>query len=204
MLDSKSEKQLHKLCVKMNYVFNDIYILKQGYVISLDKEKPFIIQLGDKDLMLFSDLVGEFKILHIPNLKDFKKDMENNIQEVTSTKEQKEIINLLNERIKALNDVKHWKEFILSNNEEENEKLIYSLFANNDYINFKSDEDDSELILTKSLLPLVSEKNYDDLNYSSQKVDTDLYLMIFDFQFEMFRLYMFHYYIDVDAGKKKL
>ena len=226
MIDIKGKKVLHTICIKISNAYNDIYVFKSGHIVSADIEKPFLITLSDSQIKLFKDLVGEFKILHIFDLKGFKKSLKDSISndkekddketsektdksilientytvELTSS-ENKKILDKLEEWVNNLNKVGSWENFILSDNESDNMKLILSLFKDNNYINFKpKDTDDSpEIILTKSLLPLVSEKNYTQLSYSSIKLDSNLFLIIFNFHFELFDLFMFHYYIPIKS-----
>ena len=259
MIDTKSLNKLYDLLVKVTNVFTDFYIVKQGYLVSLDIEKPYIIQLDQKDVKLFSDLCGEFFIIHVPDIKNFKKaikqllslnkirvrpskeqqdQIEEQLNEVmasadtddktikevaddliqqvikesqdealyvenyytildSSDIEYEKVVNLLKDRINEINSCVNWESFTLSNNITDNTKLVLSLFKDNNYINFqpKDNTENPEIILTKSILPLVTEKNYTDLYYTTKKKDSNLYLIVFDFQFSLFRLYMFHYYI---------
>jgi hypothetical protein len=200
-LDEKQTKKLLNLCTKISNVFTDFYILKHGYIMSVEKDKPFIIQIDNECVELFAGVCGDFKISHIWNVREFKKDMENYITIVSSASESTRVFNLLTERIKSINTCIDWENFTLSDNEEDNQKLLLSLFKNNDYINFKPKNiDGPEIILTKSLLPIVSEKNYTNLYYSTKKINSNLFLIVFDFQFDLFRLYMLHYYIPIDEG----
>lgn len=200
-LDEKQTKKLLNLCTKIANVFTDFYILKHGYIMSVEKDKPFIIQIDNECVELFAGVCGDFKISHIWNVREFKKDMENYITIVSSASESTRVFNLLTERIKSINTCIDWENFTLSDNEEDNQKLLLSLFKNNDYINFKPKNiDGPEIILTKSLLPIVSEKNYTNLYYSTKKINSNLFLIVFDFQFDLFRLYMLHYYIPIDEG----
>lgn len=220
-MELKEKKNLYEILVKLSNIFNDFYITKNNFVISLDSEKPFLIELNEVTLKLFVQLCGEFKILRIFDLKNFKKALQQQIDSEKATKkeinqdkildinnyyslvekesESKKVTNLLDIRMKEINNCKSWEPFVLSQDEEGNAKLIISLFKDNDYITFLpvGTDNSPELILTKSLLPLVSEKNYTNLYYSSQKIDDGLYVIIFDFQFTLFRLYMIHYYIDI-------
>lgn len=204
MIDEKTKKKLLNLCTKLSNVFTDFYILKQGYIMSTDVEHPFVIQIDNESIQWFVELYGEFKILHIWDIRKFKKEYSdegslNYIAAVTSKTEESKILEVLTNRINEINLCSKWENFILSKNEDDNEKLLLKLFKMNNFINFKpQDIDDSpEIILTKSLLPLVSEKNYTDLYYSSRKVNSELYIIVFDFQFSLFRLYMLHNYIPI-------
>lgn len=201
MLNEKDEKKLLNLCTKMSNVFNDIYILQQGYVLSLDVEKPFIIQLDKEYIDFFEELCGSFKILHLWDIKKFKKekDKDTYIKIVSSNSETQMVVNKLSEYIENINKCTSWENFTLSDDEDKNAQLLLSLFKNNDYINFKPNDikESPDIILTKSLLPLVTNKNYTDLYYSTHKIDSDLFLIVFDFDFSLFKLYMCHYYIPI-------
>lgn len=231
-LDKKQQTSINTLLTKMTYVFTDFYIIATGYVLSMNKDKPFLIEINDDQVNLFKLLLGEFDILHILNSRDFKKAIvsyfelldnksdyssedefisfcnicKSNIQLhyeiIESNLKKKEIINKLDEKLNILNSDIEWKSFRLSDDEETNSELMIDIFKNNNYNNFKPvDSDGPDIILTKSLLPLVNEKNYTDVCYTSSKVDDDLYLIIFDLDFSLFRLYMFHYYIPIESDE---
>lgn len=196
MLDEKEQKKLYQLCTKISYAYTECYITNQGYILSMDKTKPFVILLEESQLELFTKLCGDFKILHITGIKDFKKDMDTGIEKVTSNAQTKRIIGLLDEYLNNINSCENWESFILSDDEEENQKLLASVFKDNNFVNFKpKDIDGPDIILTKSLLPNVSATNSSDLYYSTRQINDKLYLITFDFQFDVFRMYMLHFYI---------
>lgn len=214
MATKSNEKKLYDLLIKLTNVFSDFYIFKTGYIITDDIEKPFLIQISDTQISLFEELCGKFKLLKITDIKNFKKSLKEPSQKdlekgtvwpktedyfylVDSNFEISKMVNILKEKIEEVNSCQSWEKFILSDNVVTNTKMITSLFKNNDYINFipKDTSDSPEIILTKSLLPLVSEKNYNDLFYSSKKINSNLFLIVFDFQFDLFRMYMLHHYI---------
>ena len=185
MLDEKEQKKLYQLCTKISYAYTECYITNQGYILSMDKTKPFVIHLEESQLELFKKLCG-----------DFKKDMNTGIEKVTSNAQTKRIIGLLDEYLNNINSCENWESFILSDDEEENQKLLTSVFKDNDFVNFKpKDIDGPDIILTKSLLPNVSASNSSDLYYSTRQINDKLYLITFDFQFDVFRMYMLHFYI---------
>lgn len=211
-MDPKDSKKLYSLLSKTSNVFTDIYITVNGYIVTMDIEKPFLIQVDDKWIRLLSELLGQFRIIHIPDLKNFKKAMkgpsakddkedwpklEDQYYEVVQNDEINGVTSLLTNRINEINSCDNWESFVLSDNADENMKLIRSLFVENNYISFspKDNSDSPDIIMTKSLIPLVNEKNYTDLYYSTKKIDSDLYMIIFDLQFDLFRVYMYHYYI---------
>lgn len=229
-LDKKQQNAINTLLTKITYVFTDFYIISTGYIISMDKDKPYLIEISDEQVNLFKLLLNEFNILHILNSRDFKKaitsyfelwdnksdytseeefishcnicesNIKNHYEIIESNLQKKEIVSKLDSKLELLNSNNDWKSFLLSGDEDINAELINDIFKNNNYKNFKPvDSDGPELILTKSLLPLVTEKNYNNLCYTSSKVDENLYLIIFDLDFDLFRLSMFHYYIPLES-----
>ena len=61
MLDEKEQKKLYQLCTKISYAYTECYITNQGYILSMDKTKPFVILAGisgtgkSKIVRLFAD-----------------------------------------------------------------------------------------------------------------------------------------------------
>lgn len=225
MINKEDTKKLSTLLTKLSNVFNDFYVFKNGYVISTNLENSaFVAQINlENDVKLFQDLVGDFKLLHVWDCKKLKKALtellelnDNNSTEesedsnisiseyvtaVVSETDIKSVTSLLDEKLNKFNEIDKWENFQLSDNEEENEKLILSLFKQNNYVNFtpKGDEETpQEVILTKAILPLVSEKNYTQLYYQCKKLDNNLYNLIFDFDFDYFRLFMFHNFVKMN------
>lgn len=211
-MDPKRVKKLYTLLSKITNIFTTFYVFKNGYILTKDLEKPFLVQIENEWVELFEELFGKFDIVCVYDIKILKKvlngpkpkddlktfpKLEDQFYLVIQQREIDEIKNLLIEKVNCINDCDKWESFLLSDDEAKNEVLLKSLFTDNDYINFKpkDNEDGPDIILTKSLIPLVSEKNYTSLYYSSKKKSDDLYLIIFDLQFELFRLYMYHYYV---------
>lgn len=213
VLKDKENKKFYEVLTKTANVFTDFYVVKNGYMLSMSIDKPFVIQLDDIYIEKFEKLCGGFKIIRVTDLKNFKKSLtvpaEGKEEEhpklidcfyiVTDENEQRKVVDKLSNDIKDINKCEKWEKFILSNDDDENTRLLLSLFKDNNYINFspKDTTDGPDIILTKSLLPLVSDKNYTDLFYSSKKISSDLYLIVFDFNFNYFRLYMLHHYIPI-------
>lgn len=197
MLDEKQLKKFTNLITKLSNVFSDCYFVKSGYVVTLDVEKPFIVQIDLSYIDMMIDVLGEFGIARIDNLKEFKKDMTTHFYVVKSEKEKNNVLSYIDSKMKQLSDMENWKSFI--NSKEDDVEVIESLFKLNTYIEFKpADVDGPAIILTKSLIPMVTEKTCDALYYSAKKLADNLYIIIFDFQFELFRLIMFHNYIRIE------
>lgn len=214
-MELKQRKKLYTLFSKMTTIFPSFYIIKPYYVVTKESGKPYMAELDEKWIPLLEEFFGEFTVLHVKDIKLVKKviagptrkddpetfpKLEDQFYHVTNPRELFEVKELFTSRMKSVTDTPKWESFLLSEDPEENEKLLKSLFVDNSYVNFKpkGDEFVPMIILTTSLIPLVSEKNYNNLYYCCKKVIEGLYEIIFDFQFEMFRLYMYHTYIPIE------
>ena len=198
--DTKKMKKFLDVCTKVTNVYNDFYLFKNGYCVSTDIEKPFVVQLDDTQVEYFVEMVGDFKLLHMTDVRKFKKEMDKHFYIVESNTEYGRVLSVLTKHLEVINQCDKWEKFILSPDNDENERILESLFKKNDYFSFKpkSNFDGPDIILTKSLLPLVSPKNYTDLYYSAKKINSDLYVIVFDFQFSLFRVHSVHYYIPME------
>lgn len=217
MLEKKEKKRIQDIFTKITRIYTNFYILKNGYIISLNIETPYLIQLDIDDISLFKKLFGEFSIIHITDLKYFKKIVTNffendslestdifNYKEALNLtdlfdikeKEEKNVLSKLEEYLTHINSCDKWNDFKLSENEIENDKMIESVFVKNNYIEFQPQNNKHpSLVFTKSLLPLVTEKNYRDVTYATAEIYKNLYIIIFSFEFTLFRIYMLHNYI---------
>lgn len=193
-------KEFLDICTKITNVYNDFYLFKNGYCVSIDINKPFVVQLDEQQVKYFSDMFGDFKLLHMTDVRKFKKEMDKHFYIVSSNTEYNKVLSVLNNYIEMVTQCDKWEKFILSPDNIENEKMIDSLFKGNNYLNFKpkTNFDGPDIIITKSLLPLVTPKNYSDLYYSARKIDSNLYVIIFDFKFSLFGVYSINYYIPME------
>ena len=51
--DTKKMKKFLDVCTKVTNVYNDFYLFKNGYCVSTDIEKPFVVQLDDTQVEYF-------------------------------------------------------------------------------------------------------------------------------------------------------
>lgn len=198
--DTKDQKKFLDVCTKITNVYNNFYLFKNGYCVSTDIEKPFVIQLDEIQIKYFIDTFGEFKLLRITDVRKYKKEPDKYFYKVDSKTEYNRVLSTLTKYLDIINQCDKWEKFILSPDEEKNVEIIESIFKSNDYFKFNpiGDFKGPDVILTKSLFPLVTVKNWADLYYSAKKISDELYVIIFDFQFTMFRVYSVHYYVPVD------
>jgi hypothetical protein len=220
MIELKRLKKLHELCVKISNLFEECYIVKDGTIVSLDPERPSMLQITPDNTGLFSEYLGdesETPYYYLSNLKDFKVSLKESIEKYEegftkskllyipkkSTEEKNAIMALIAKRKNAMTNSTHWKKFLLSNDPKENEKLIDHLFKKNSFIEFVPDNAETAfIILTKPFIPMVTEKNYTSLYYSTEVAGDNLFLLMFDIDLPLFRLSTFHYYVGVTEDGK--
>jgi len=210
--DKKREKKFLNLLTKITNVFNEYYILKTGYCVTLDKEKPFIVVLDEDNMALFKEVLGEIEYFHVLDNRKWKKALTDEgayaaindyAKHVTSQHEKNQVMEKLESYLDIILGCEKWESFMLSQDEEENAKLLNSLFNENEYIMFKPVNtcDSPDVIITKAIFPLAKESNVSKLYYSIQQINEELYCMVCDFQFDLFRVHGIHYFIGFDTDK---
>ena len=198
-------KAYTNLLTKISSIINDIYILKTGYGLSMDSEKPFLIQLGSGDMEFFKQDFRDFKMIHINNIKKFKvitDDNERPQSEYVSIVELKSEYDAVVDRLQTmLNEIgKHevWSPLILS------EEDIDKIYNKRSYIIFKPEDSEAdEIILTKSFFPMVTAKTTDIIAYSSRVVSDDMFSLVLSIGFPLFQVYAVHYYIKINTDLLK-
>lgn len=236
-MNDKHMRKLYELLVKIGYVFfSNFYLFRNGYLINLNIEEPFIIQLEEKELNLFKELIGDFSLIHVTEISLLKKSLKIQLEyqkylrrkektndigtwedfiqneakipyyeakdqfyHVNDQKEIDQVTELFNNRMTWIGQIENWNKFHFSPDEKENKNLIQEVYTENIYVLFKGEEKDiPSVIVTKSMFPLVNETNIKNLYYAEKKVNNEnLYLIIFDFFFDLFRILSFHFFIPI-------
>ena len=144
-IDKRSITKFCNFITKISAIYSDFFILNTGYILSLNIEKPYIFFISDEYMEIFNKIFGEFKILHILDSKTLKKvlsEMEDEIPDISpyisreiSSSNKMALMIMIQDRLSEIQKCT-WNKFILSDDNDENAKLISSIFDNNDYINF--------------------------------------------------------------------
>ena len=212
MEDKKELAKLYDICGKIENVFKDVYITSNGYVIGYEHGDPYLITFSDPVEVCndFFKVCGLFRVLHINDMRNFRKffsprdpkttgTIDDYYNIVDSKPEIEKIKQTLSEKINSINSINNWESFIIKDDENLANDIVEALFANNQQIEFKpisiDDEDNPIVMLTKSIIPLITKKNIGNLYYTTKKENKDLYLIIFNIELEYFRLNMIYYYI---------
>ena len=205
-IDKRSITKFCNFITKISAIYSDFFILNTGYILSLNIEKPYVFFISDEYMEIFNKIFGEFKILHILDSKTLKKvlsEMGDEIPDISpyisieiSSSNKMALMIMIQDRLSEIQKCT-WNKFILSDDNDDNAKLISSIFDNNDYINFtpKDNLESPDIILTKNILPMVTSKNYTNLYYSSFKKSDSLYVIVFNFKYPPYDLYTLLYFI---------
>lgn len=193
---------LKDILSKVSNIFkNDIYIYKRRYIvggaISEARNISRFFCVVNIDLLELMDIIPEEpELVYLEDVKKMKEKVgESLVTEINdSTKD--EIISFINTTIHKVNKVKEWDNFGWS------EEDISKIFDNNEtFLLFENDKKNPNVLISKSLFPLVTKKNCDKLYYHTNlpKEKTDLIELIISFDHELFQIYNIITYLDLDV-----
>ena len=188
--------------VKLSNVYlTDIYIYKNQYILggdlsNLNNPGIFICQLTGDTMKIFDEKLDKSKIYYVSDIKKSKDNFDEYSKEVTDKNEINRIEDLKEKILKEVFNIETW------NNFKFNDEEIQLLF--NDGISieiFKNDTKIPSLILSKSMIPLATEKNLDKLYYyllstNTEAGDTMINKIIFSLDTELFQVYMYYTYMN--------
>ena len=205
--DNEERTLIGKVFTKLVKVMTDIFVMKNGDVISLDINYPYLVKLDKETTEALFYLFDDFgSMIHIPNAREFKKyvcpskaDLEKGI-DLEEYRKKALQVRLNSERSKVLartqyyydlNGILHdWHKLDLS------EAQVKDIFVENNYFQFTpEDVDDVPVILTKEAFPLVTEKNVNIVEYSARQYSIELNLISFRCDIGLFTSQSFNFYI---------
>lgn len=190
------------LLVKISYVYlTDIYIYKNQFVlggkISNDNNPGlFICKLTEESSKLCDDVLNRDKIYYVSDVKKSKDNFKDYLREVDNDKEIKEVEYNKKKILNKVYSIETWDNFKFS------DKELSELF--DDGISIEIFTDNSKvpsLILSKSMIPLTTEKNIDKLYYhlisrESKGKENSLNEIAFTLDHEFFQIYMLYTYMN--------
>lgn len=190
------------LLVKISYVYlTDIYIYKNQFVLGgkiSNENNPglFICKLTEESSKLCDDVLNRDKIYYISDVKKSKDNFKDYLREVDDNKEIKEVEYNKKKILNKVYSIETWDNFKFS------DKELGELF--DDGISIEIFTDNSKvpsLILSKSMIPLTTEKNIDKLYYhlisrESKGKENSLNEIAFTLDHEFFQIYMLYTYMN--------
>lgn len=189
------------LLVKISYVYlTDIYIYKNQFIIGGDisnENNPglFICKLTNDSSELCDETLDRTKVYHVSDIKKSKDRFNEYLREVTNDDEINKVESLKNTVLNEIYSFETWNNFNFT------EEEINDLF--NDGISIEIFTENSKipsLILSKSMIPLATEKNLDKLYYNFISSETQGKMVInkilFTLDHEFFQIYMYYRYMN--------
>jgi hypothetical protein len=193
-----AKKTFRDLLVKLNNVFSsDMYLVNCLYVIAgkesdEDNKGYYLCKLTPELISICKDGLDPNKVYFISDIRSAKDDLSTYMKEVESVKE----IDEINKRIKFIEDyvnkTETWNNFPFT---EIDIKNIFSDGLCEDF--FEDDDNTPTITLSKSLFPLVTEKNVNRLYYNFF-VKEDYADLLVSFDFDFFNLYMVYRCMDLN------
>lgn len=193
-----AKKTFRDLLVKLNNVFSsDMYLVNCLYVIAgkesdEDNKGYYLCKLTPELIAICKDGLDPNKVYFISDIRSAKDDLSTYMKEVESAEEIAES----NKRIKFIEDyvnkTETWNNFPFT---EIDIKNIFSDGLCEDF--FEDDANTPTITLSKSLFPLVTEKNVNRLYYNFF-VKEDYADLLVSFDFDFFNLYMVYRCMDLN------
>lgn len=178
------------LLVKINNVFRtDMYLIHNKYCmggIESEDLNPgrYLCVLTEDVKNVYDGVLKQESCYFIPSIRDAKNTLTDNIEELKKEEREKKE-HEVDKMVRTFHEVTDWHTFSFS------EEEIKKLFDAGDYIYFKPEGMDGEVVISKSLFPMIKEKDFQNVCYHVNKeIQKDLNQMLIIFDFKYFQLYM--------------
>jgi len=194
----KKELELNDVLTKLSYIFpSDMYILDRKDVVEGKKsfernDGHYTCSLSTEAVEVIKKYLPKKKYIYISDVKKAKKDLD----EFLSTDiDDDTIMELEAERSRFLTkceDIEIWNELNI------NEKIIDDIFIGKETTILIPEYNKLEIEVSKSLLPLITKKNINELRYSTRKVEglpEVVVDVVFCMEQELFNFYMVYSYL---------
>lgn len=195
----KQEKPIFKdLFTKLQKVFTkDAYIIDHQIVTAGDLSSEecngfFLCELNERYRDEFTVCYPNKNLLYIDDLRSAKDEPDNHIKEVTNILE----IDKINHRFEKLANTDFDKSLKWGSFSDFKDQFD-DLFNNKKVVLLKP-VNHPYLIISSSLLPLVGEKNAEDVEYVFQELEDGVCKVIFKFDFGIFQVWYNYYYLNID------
>lgn len=192
-----TKTNFRNLLVKLSSIYStDFYIIHNQYIMAGDKSEEnnsgyYICELSLDMISICKELFEPDRIYYIKHIKNAKDNLNDNIVLIDKNKE-KDIMNKFNKYHSLLSSITSWSSLSLSDDE------IKKIFTENLSIElFENNKDIPTVTISKSLIPMITDKKINDLYYTTKK-DNEIYYLFLSYNSDYFRLDMIYNYIPID------
>ena len=188
--------KLTELFTKISYVFKtDIYVLQHKYTVggsdsNLKNTGTMFCILNEEISELMKREVSEKDFFYIKNIKDAKKNLEDNIVINILPTTKTNMLESLEDINKMISTCKKWDNFKLT--EEEHKDFFDKAIT----IHVCKDETVTPISIAKVLFPMLTEKNFENLVYNLKTDGEYTDNLITKFEIEYFTLYNILYFLN--------
>lgn len=197
---AKKQLTIRDLLTKASYVFpSDMYLVFNQYLVS-GKESDentngrYICRLTPEMMQLCNETFGNDKIIYFTNIKKAKDALEEYTEEL-SLDQMNEMKALVYAETGRFLNIDEWKDFQFT------EEQVTDIFNGTTIDIFKDDPKIPETILNKSMLPLVTDKNIQNITYYLYSIPSeeygDIYNLVISHVVEYFQIYMRYQYLSI-------
>ena len=197
------------ILLKLSYIFTkDMYLINNRYCIGGAETEDDLVSkcicILPPDIgNLFIDYFGANQVIYFENIKKAKSSYgtEDEYKYVKIRLEErikKQLTDNKDNLMKIINSIKGWDQFNL------NEDQINSIMNDgNTLVLFKDDPEIPDVIISKSIFPLVKSKDFNNIFYSVFKARNlkNMYTLILNYDYSIFQFYNIIYYLK--ENKKK-
>lgn len=188
------------LLTKIGYVFGvDSYIIDNQYCIGGDQSESrntatHMLYFSPESMKVLKDIFTEDQLVHFINVKNAKKEFNENTEFITKKEDIKEIRDRHKKIQKKIDSIDDWREFKFT------QEKVLGLFKGETIELFTDDEDIPSVTISKSIFPITTEKTFDHLVYAvfPEKDAEGLTTLVTCFDCEWFQLYGITQFLDVD------
>ena len=186
------------ILTKLSHVYSkDIYIINNKYIIGGketedETSSSFICSLNDELANVIKEKFENEDFIYIANIKKAKTEYEDNVRTGIRGDIKKTNLENFNKLYESISKVKWWKKLNLT------EDQFNDLLKNNNTLElFKDDDENPTVIITKDLLPLVNDKNYENIYYTLDTLEGNIERLIISIDTEWMQIYDVVYYLDI-------
>lgn len=185
------------LLTKLSNLYSDMYLINNTYVLagnesSTNNRGEYFCILNPDMTKLCNDVFDKSKIYYISNIKKAKVSLDEYSEEVKLNNTIDLLKSTLKENQKSILSISNWEKLSLS------EEEINKIFEERETIElFKDNDSIPNITISKSIFPLITEKNISDVYYVI-KQNNEINELILSLDFPLFQLYMFYTYIKID------
>lgn len=184
------------LLVKITNIFRtDLYISHNKFCLGgpLSEEVNighYLCELTEEVSSAYNEVIDKNDIIYIGSIKNAKTDFDTNIKKVVAP-EDMYIEERINNFIQLFRSVDDWKKFQFTEND------INILYDEVNYLHFHPEGTDSTVIISKTLFPLMKEKDFQNAYYHINKdIQENLDQMLITYDFKYFQLHMEYTFIN--------